>query len=91
MKTSVNNTALLSRVENALDSVRPYMEADGGNISVVEITDDMVLKIQLEGACGTCKMSMMTMKAGVEQAIIRSVPEIKSVVAVEAVSLNSLA
>jgi Fe-S cluster biogenesis protein NfuA len=76
----------IARIERALDQVRPYMEADGGNVSLVEITDAMVVKIQLEGACSTCRMSMMTLKAGVEESIMRSVPEI---VAVEAVSMEA--
>lgn len=83
----MNQKEILSRVEKALDQVRPYMEADGGNISIVNLTDDMILQVQLEGACGSCKMSMMTMKAGVEEAIKREVPEIKGVEAMNAVSL----
>jgi Fe-S cluster biogenesis protein NfuA len=72
----------LERIEQALNQIRPYLAADGGNVKVVEITEDMVLKLELEGACGACSMSTMTMKAGVEQAVKREVPEIKSVVAV---------
>lgn len=74
--------ALLDRVENALDSIRPYLEADGGNVKILEITDQNVLKLELLGACGTCPMSSMTLKAGVEDAIKRAVPEISSVEAV---------
>ncbi len=74
--------AFIARIENALDQVRPYMEADGGNVSLVEITDQMVVKLQLLGACSSCRMSMMTMKAGVEQSIMRAVPEILSVEAI---------
>jgi Fe-S cluster biogenesis protein NfuA len=72
----------LVRVEKALDQIRPYLEADGGNVKVLELTPEMVLKLELLGACGACSMSTMTMKAGIEQAILREVPEIKSVVAV---------
>ena len=53
METTTEPTTLMARIESALDQVRPYMEADGGNISIVELTDDMVLKIQLEGACSS--------------------------------------
>ncbi len=74
--------AFIARVESALDQVRPYMETDGGNVSLLEITDGMVVKLQLLGACSSCKMSMMTMKAGVEQSIMRAVPEILSVEAI---------
>ncbi|MGV3640406.1 MAG: NifU family protein [Adhaeribacter sp.] len=77
----------LARIEKALDQIRPYLEADGGNVKVLELTSDMVLKLELLGACGACSMSTMTMKAGIEQAIMREVPEIKSVVAVNMVPL----
>jgi Fe-S cluster biogenesis protein NfuA len=75
-------TLFLARVEKALDQIRPYLEADGGNVKVLELTEEMVLKLELLGACGACSMSTMTMKAGIEQAILREVPEIHSVVAV---------
>ena len=77
---------LSERVEAALDTIRPYMEADGGNIRLLEITSDMVAKLELLGQCGNCKMSMMTMKAGVEEAIKKAVPEIPGVVAVHGLS-----
>jgi Fe-S cluster biogenesis protein NfuA len=83
----MNNT-LLEKVEIALDSIRPYMEADGGNVKVLGITDAMVLKLELTGACGNCPMSSMTLKAGVEDAIKRAVPEITKV---EAVNVTTLA
>ncbi len=67
------------RVEASLDSIRPYLEADGGNIRVLEITEDKILKLEFVGNCGSCPMSTMTFKAGVEEAIKRSVPEIKSI------------
>jgi Fe-S cluster biogenesis protein NfuA len=70
------------KVEDALNTIRPYLEADGGNVAVVEITSENILKLELTGACKTCNMSHMTMKAGIEETIRRSVPEIKSIVAV---------
>ena len=73
------------RVEQALNSVRPYLEADGGNVSVLEITDDFVVRLELLGACGSCPMSSMTFKAGLEEAILKAVPEITKV---EAVNVN---
>ncbi len=76
------------RVEGALDQIRPYLEADGGNVKVVEITDDMVLKLELLGACGSCPMSTMTLKAGVEQSVLKAIPEIKSVEAVNMTPLS---
>lgn len=78
---------LLQRVESALDSIRPYLEADGGNVSVEEITPENIVKVRLLGACGSCPMSVMTMKAGIEQAIQRSVPEIAGI---EAVNLTDM-
>ncbi|SIR10780.1 NifU family protein [Pontibacter lucknowensis] len=84
---NVDNDFLL-RIESALDQIRPYLEADGGNVKVLEVTDDMTLKLELLGACGTCPMSTMTLKAGVEQSVLKAVPEIR---AVEAVNVTPLA
>ena len=70
---------LIKRVEEALSQIRPYLEADGGNVSLKEVTPEMVVKLELHGACKSCSMSMMTMKAGIEETIKRSVPEIRSV------------
>lgn len=70
------------KIEQALDSIRPYLEADGGNVRVVELTEDMVLRLELTGACSSCPMSTMTLKAGVEEAIKRAIPEIVSVEAI---------
>ena len=80
--TAVENHPLLPRVEQALDTIRPYLAADGGNVRVLGITDDMVLHLELLGACGTCPMSAMTLKAGVEESVRKAVPEIQSVVAI---------
>lgn len=68
--------ALNQRVESALDSIRPYLEADGGNVRVVEITRDFIVRLEFVGNCGSCPMSSMTFKAGVEEAIRKSVPEV---------------
>jgi Fe-S cluster biogenesis protein NfuA len=87
MENTVRNVDndFLTKIEKALDQIRPYLEADGGNVKVLEVTDDMVLRLELMGACGTCPMSTMTLKAGVEQSVLRAVPEIR---AVEAVNLT---
>jgi Fe-S cluster biogenesis protein NfuA len=69
---------LHQKVEEALNTIRPYLEADGGNVSVVEIKDN-VLKLELTGACKNCNMSHMTMKAGIEETIKSAVPEIKEI------------
>lgn len=79
--------SLFEQVEAALDTIRPYLEADGGNVSVEEITPENVVKLKLLGSCGSCPMSIMTLKAGIEQAIKKSVPEIT---AVEAVNLTDM-
>ncbi|MCX2452978.1 NifU family protein [Pedobacter sp. PLR] len=73
---------LTQQVEQALDSIRPYLIADGGDVAIEEITADNVVKLKLLGNCGSCKMSFMTMKAGIEQAIMKAVPQITSVVAI---------
>lgn len=74
---------LRAQVEQALETIRPYLIADGGNVAIEEITPDNVVKVKLLGNCGSCKMSFMTMKAGIEQAIIKAVPGIKGVEAVD--------
>lgn len=73
---------LMAKIEDALQQIRPFLEADGGNVSVVGITEDRIVKVQLLGACKSCSMSMMTLKAGIEETIKRAVPEIRSVEAV---------
>jgi len=78
----MEDKTLFEKVDAALESIRPYMEADGGNVKLLEITSDGIAKLELLGACGSCKMSMMTMKAGVEETLKREVPEIKGVVAI---------
>ncbi|WP_068474107.1 NifU family protein [Saccharicrinis aurantiacus] len=70
-------------VEKALDEIRPYLKADGGDIELVEITDDLVVKVQLKGACVDCPMSYQTMKNGVEQVVKKVLPQVKSVEAIE--------
>ncbi len=72
---------LINKVEKALDNIRPYLIADGGNVKILEIEGDKVT-LELLGSCGSCPMSTMTLKAGVEEAIIRAVPEIKKVDAI---------
>jgi len=72
-------------VENALQEIRPYLEADGGNISLVEITDNTV-SVQLEGACLGCSVNQMTLKNGVEATIKRHAPQIKRVIEVNGIT-----
>jgi Fe-S cluster biogenesis protein NfuA len=81
---SHEDPALRDRVESALDMLRPYLMADGGSVRLREITPEMVVELELLGACGTCPMSTMTLRAGIEQALKRTVPEILRVEAVNA-------
>lgn len=76
------NQELIKRIESSLDSMRPFLEADGGNISFREVTEDMVVKVELHGSCSNCSMSLMTLKAGVEEAIKKVAPEVVSVEAI---------
>lgn len=77
----MNNTMeeIARKIETSLDSIRPYLKADGGDVRITEITEDKVVKLEFIGACGNCSMSTMTFKAGVEAAIKRDVPEVKSI------------
>jgi Fe-S cluster biogenesis protein NfuA len=84
----MSERSLFERVNESLNTIRPYLEADGGNISLIEVTEDLTARVELHGACSSCSMSVMTMKAGVEGAIRAAVPEIKSVEAVNGLSLN---
>ena len=78
---------LTRKIEASLDSIRPYLEADGGNVRVLEITPEFIVRLEFVGACGNCRMSTMTFKAGVEAAIKRDVPEIK---AIEVINLTPI-
>lgn len=83
----VINDELYADVDKAIDTIRPYLIADGGNARVVEITDEGVVKLELLGTCGSCSMAPMTLKAGVEEAIKKALPQITSV---EAINLTEL-
>ena len=72
------------RVDKALDSIRPYLKTDGGDVRVLEVTPDGTARLELVGACGTCPMSLMTLRTGVEDTILRAVPEVLRVEAVGA-------
>jgi Fe-S cluster biogenesis protein NfuA len=69
------------RVEAAISKVRPALQADGGNVELVDVSADGVVKVKLTGACGSCPMSQMTLKMGIERVIKQEVPEVKEVVA----------
>lgn len=79
---------LVARIEDALQQLRPFLQTDGGDVRLVEVTEDKIVRLELEGACRSCSMNMMTFKAGIEEAVRRAAPEVK---AVEAVNLNTAA
>lgn len=81
-------TKIESLIETALDSVRPYLEADGGNVKLAEVTDDLIVRLELIGSCQTCPMNAMTFRAGLEESIRKAVPY---VLRVEAINVPSLA
>lgn len=81
-----NREVLENKVKNVIEQIRPYLVADGGDISFVNLSEDNTVNVQLHGACASCSMSIMTLKQGVEQAMVKALPEIKSV---EAINLSS--
>ncbi|MEN9348928.1 MAG: hypothetical protein RLZZ77_2439 [Bacteroidota bacterium] len=86
----MNRHELFDKVDASLQNIRPYLEADGGGISLIEVTDDLVARVELHGACSSCSMSIMTMKAGVEGAIKAAVPQIREVEAVNITAKTEL-
>lgn len=79
---AATSNEMFDKVNTALDEIRPHLEVDGGNIELVEVTDDLIVRIKWMGNCEHCSMSAMTMRAGVEQAIRSKLPEIKGVEAI---------
>ncbi len=78
-----NREEILEKIKKALDEIRPFLINDGGNIRLLELTDDMVVKVMLEGNCSSCNVNQMTLKSGVEMTIKKYVPELKGVENVE--------
>jgi Fe-S cluster biogenesis protein NfuA len=76
MQEEIVINPLNEKIEEALNKIRPYLEADGGNVQVIELTEDLVLRVKFMGACSSCSMSAMTFKGGIEDTIRREVPEI---------------
>ncbi|MDD5021959.1 MAG: NifU family protein [Endomicrobiaceae bacterium] len=72
---------LKEKVEEALSKVRPHLLADGGNVELIDVSEDGIVKVRLTGACGSCPMSTMTLQYGVKKAIMDTVPEVKDVIA----------
>lgn len=78
----MEKSVVLEKVTKAIESIRPYLKSDGGDIELVEISDDLTVKVRLMGACDGCPFSVQTLKAGVEHAVRKEVPDIKELVAV---------
>ncbi len=72
-------TELVTKVIAVIEQIRPYLQNDGGDVRFVELTDDFIVNVELQGACGSCPYSLMTLKNGIEEAVKKSIPEIKSV------------
>lgn len=70
---------LIARIELTLAQLRPYLQTDNGDVTFLKVTDDMIVHLRLEGACSSCAMSMMTLKAGIEQSLLKEIPELKGV------------
>lgn len=68
------------KVQDALDTVRPYLVADGGNVELVDVKDDGIVEVRLQGACGTCPMAQLTLRMGIERELKRQVPEVQEVI-----------
>lgn len=70
------------KVRIALETVRPFLQEDGGDVELVNVTDDGIVELKLTGACATCPMSIMTLRAGIERALMREIPDVRRVEAV---------
>ena len=79
---TLNRTELEQKIEIALNSMRPFLQADGGDVELVDITDEMEVQLRLLGNCSSCSMSSMTMKAGIENGLKSGIPQITRVTAI---------
>jgi len=79
---------LIDKVRQSLEKIRPHLQTDGGDVEVVDITDDYVVQIKWLGACESCNMSAMTMRAGIQETIMNKIPEIKGVVALNGTQIS---
>ena len=79
---SENRDDLIGKVKNVIQQIRPYLQQDGGDIAFVNLSEDNIVNVELQGACGSCPYSLMTLKSGVETAMVKALPEIKSVEAI---------
>ncbi|MBN1157992.1 MAG: NifU family protein [Bacteroidales bacterium] len=74
--------AIIEKINSGIEIVRPYLKADGGDVELVDVTDDLSVKVRLKGACDGCPFSLMTLKAGIENAIRAKFPEMKELISV---------
>lgn len=79
----MNKTETIEKINVALEQIRPFLNDDGGDIELIEVTDDFIVKVKFLGACKECSMSPMTLKGGVEEAIKKVLPEVKEVITVD--------
>ncbi len=78
-----NKDSIMRKLKNIIEQVRPYLQQDGGDVKLVDLTDDGIVLVELTGACGSCPYSTMTLKNGIESVIKKAIPEIKSVNQIE--------
>jgi Fe-S cluster biogenesis protein NfuA len=77
----MEKSKIVEKINRALEKIRPYLNADGGDVRLISVSDDMVVMVKFSGACDGCPYSLMTLKAGVEEAIRKELPEVKAVIA----------
>ena len=82
MSINIKDKEAIRKIKKSLQEIRPFLEADGGDINFIELTEDWVVKVELTGACSSCSVSMMTLKNGVEVAVKNAVPQVKEVIEV---------
>jgi Fe-S cluster biogenesis protein NfuA len=75
----VQTNFMKNQIIKALDNIRPFLQADNGDVELIDVTDEGIVKVKLTGACGVCPMSVMTLRAGIERALLREVPGIRRV------------
>jgi Fe-S cluster biogenesis protein NfuA len=82
MPNPKENKPMKEQVQEVLELIRPALQADGGDVELVDVTDDGIVSVKLTGACGSCPMSTMTLKMGIERTLVEKIPEVKEVVQV---------
>ncbi len=75
----IEKVKLIEQIKGLIEQIRPYLQADGGDVMFEELTDDMIVKVELQGACGSCPYRLMTLKNGVEEVIKQTLPQIRAV------------